>query len=89
MGFSKGVNATDRYGETYEQWCELCGNDWSEEYDECWTPCETCELYVPNDKKYFYFKGDEENEGHYCDGCYEIKLEEIEENPPSMKQPEE
>lgn len=84
MELIDGVHSSDRYI------CKICGGDWGEEFGECWVKCNTCDLFVPRDEKYYYFIGDSENEGYYCRWCYYITLESIHEKSlHELKEPEE
>lgn len=68
------------YSKATNYWCKVCGNEWHEGhigYGECWVRCEGCSKYVEFNRKRYYFE-DTEDEGAYCNRCYEEKLEERE-----------
>ena len=91
MSDGEGVEREDRYHETYERSCILCGNQWSK-WDECWTRCDgcACGLYVPSGDNFLYFQGTD-YEGNYCNSCHEEKLNDIAEEKDALtrKEPEE
>lgn len=83
MSFEDGTKVIKPYGKVTSHFCKYCGNDWSD-YDDCYVRCNgTCGYWIERKRKYFHFS-EEDEEGYYCNECYE---EVVKEKDPEVKEP--